>query len=216
MIDTNEIFNYDKSLLSEDIKLIAGMDEVGRGPLAGPVVTACVAMPYDFMIDGVFDSKKVTKKNRERLYDEIISHALDYSISVIDQDTIDEINILNATKMAMTKSFNDLKVKPDILLIDAVKLNLSNNERSIIKGDATSYAIACASIIAKVYRDRIMEEYSKIYPQYDFDHNVGYGTKKHIDAIKQFGITKIHRLSFLKSIIGEETCKKIYLERRAK
>lgn len=216
MIDTQKIFDYDKSLLSNEIKLIAGMDEVGRGPLAGPVVTACVIMPYESIIDGVFDSKKVSKKNREKLYDEIISKALDYSISVIDQDIIDEINILNATKLAMTNSYNGLKVRPNLLLIDAVKLNVAENEKSIIKGDATCYAIACASIIAKVYRDRLMEDYAKKYPQYDFENNVGYGTKKHIEAIKKYGITKIHRLSFLKSIIGENECKKLLLERKAK
>ena len=216
MIDTKKLFDYDISLMSEKVKLIAGMDEVGRGPLAGPVVVACVIMPYDEMIDGVFDSKKVTKKNRERLYDEIQKKAIAISIWKEEQDIIDTVNILNATKLSMKNAFENLTIKPDLLLIDAVKMNICDNEKSIIKGDATSYAIACASIVAKVYRDRIMEDYSKKYPQYDFENNVGYGTKKHIDAIKKFGITPIHRLSFLKNIIGEEECKKIYLERDAK
>lgn len=216
MIDTQKIFDFDKSLLNENIKYIAGIDEVGRGPLAGPVVTVCVVMPYDEMLNGVFDSKKVTKKNRERLFEEIKNKAISYSISVKDQDVIDDINILNATKESMKDSFSNLKVKPDVLLVDAVKLNICENEKAIVKGDATSYAIACASILAKVYRDRLMEEYAKIYPNYDFENNVGYGTKKHIEAIKNFGITPIHRLSFLGKIIGEEKCKAISMERKAK
>ena len=216
MLDTEKIFNHDKCLLNENVKYIAGIDEVGRGPLAGPVVTACVIMPYDEMLKGVFDSKKVTQKNRNRLYDEIMQKALSVSISVADQDIIDGINILNATKKCMVECFTNSKVKPDILLVDAVKLNICENELPIIKGDATSYAIACASIIAKVYRDRLMEEYAKKYPEYDFENNVGYGTKKHIEAIKQNGITPIHRLSFLGKIIGEDECKRIRMEREAK
>ena len=216
MIDTTKIFEHDKALLSENVKYIAGIDEVGRGPLAGPVVTACVVMPYDTMLNGVFDSKKVTKKNRDRLYDQIMSTAYSVSISVRNQDVIDKINILNATKEAMKESFENSKVKPDLLLVDAVKLNLCKNEMPIIKGDATSYAIACASIIAKVYRDRMMENFAKIYPNYDFENNVGYGTKKHIEGIKANGITPIHRLSFLGKIIGEEECNRIRMEREAK
>lgn len=216
MVDTLKIFNHDKSLLNENIKYIAGIDEVGRGPLAGPVVTASVIMPYDNMLNGVFDSKKVSKKNRERLFEEIKQNAVSYSISVVNQDVIDEINILNATKRSMAESFNSLKIKPDILLVDAVKLNICSNEMAIIKGDATSYAIACASILAKVFRDRLMEDYAKVYPGYDFENNVGYGTKKHIEAIKANGITPIHRLSFLGKIIGEEECKRISMERKTK
>ena len=216
MINTKEIFDFDKQFLNENVKYIAGIDEVGRGPLAGPVVTACVVMPYDDMIDGVFDSKKVTAKNRVRLYTEIINKAISVSLSMADNLRIDEINILNATKECMADCFAHSKVKPDLLLIDAVKLNICENEKPIIKGDATSYAIACASIVAKVYRDKLMVEYSKKYTQYDFEHNVGYGTKKHIEAIKQFGITPIHRLSFLGNIIGEEKCKNIRMERLAK
>ena len=216
MIETTKIFEHDKALLTERVKYIAGIDEVGRGPLAGPVVTACVVMPYNNMLNGVFDSKKVTKKNRERLYDEIMNTAHSVSIAVKNQDVIDNINILNATKEAMKECFENSKVKPDLLLVDAVKLNLCENEMPIIKGDATSYAIACASIIAKVYRDRMMENLATIYPNYDFENNVGYGTKKHIEAIKNYGITPIHRLSFLGKIIGEEECDRIRMEREAK
>jgi len=216
MIDTTKIFEHDKSLLSETVKYIAGIDEVGRGPLAGPVVTACVVMPYDVMLNGVYDSKKVSKKNRERLYDEIIKTAISVSISVRNQDVIDKINILNATKECMKECYLNSKVKPDLLLVDAVKLNLCENEKPIIKGDETSYAIACASIIAKVYRDKLMEDYAKIYPNYNFENNVGYGTKKHIEGIKLHGITPIHRLSFLSKIIGEDECKRIHMEREAK
>ena len=215
MIDTLKIFEHDKVLLNENIKYIAGIDEVGRGPLAGPVVTACVVMPYDKMLEGVFDSKKVSKKNRERLFEEIKNTAISYSINVQYQDVIDEINILNATKLSMKQSFKGLTVKPNLLLVDAVKLNICENERAIIKGDATSYAIACASILAKVFRDKLMEDYAKTYSNYDFENNVGYGTKKHIEAIKEYGITPIHRLSFLSKIIGEEECKRIHLERKA-
>lgn len=215
MLDTKKIFDFDKQFLSEKTKNIAGIDEVGRGPLAGPVVTACVVMNYDNMIDGVFDSKKVTKKNREKLFNEIIKNAKSVSISLRDQNRIDEINILEATKESMKECFANSKVKVDLLLIDAVRLEICENEKSIVKGDATSYAIACASIIAKVYRDRLMEQFSKEYPNYDFENNVGYGTKKHIDAIKKYGVTKIHRLSFLKNIVGENECKKIFLERKA-
>lgn len=216
MINTKEIFDFDKLLLNDEIKLIAGIDEVGRGPLAGPVVTACVIMPYDEMLDGVFDSKKVTKKNRERLYDEIMAKAIAVSISLRDQDRIDEINILNATKECMKESYDKLSIKPDLLLVDAVKLNIAPNEMAIIKGDATSYAIACASIVAKVYRDRMMEDYAKIYPNYDFENNVGYGTKKHIEGIMTHGITPIHRMSFLRKILGDDEWTRLHMERSAK
>lgn len=201
MINTRQIFDFDKRVFDENIKLIAGMDEVGRGPLAGPVVTCCVIMPYDEMIDGVFDSKKLTAKKRDELYDKIINKAIGYSITLENNEVIDEINILQATKKSMRHSFEELKTKPDLLLVDAVKdLNLPCNTVSIIKGDATSYAIACASILAKVYRDRLMEEYAKIYTYYDFENNKGYGTKKHLEALKIFGKCPIHRESFIKNL----------------
>ena len=175
MIDTQKIFEHDKAFLNDKVKYIAGIDEVGRGPLAGPVVTACVVMPYDEMLLGVFDSKKVSKKNRERLFEEIKQKAISYSISVANQNVIDEINILNATKQCMTESFKTLNVKPDFLFIDAVKLNICENEKAIIKGDETSYAIACASILAKVYRDNLMIEYAKEFPEYGFEKQASIG-----------------------------------------
>lgn len=202
MINTNEIFDYDKSLLNEKIKLIAGMDEVGRGPLAGPVVTCCIVMPYNNMIEGVYDSKKLTAKKRDELYDQILSTALDCSITLETNEVIDEINILQATKKSMEHSFSELKVKPDLLLVDAMKgLNINVETKSIIKGDATSYAIACASIIAKVYRDRLMDEYAKVYPNFGFENNKGYGTKAHIEGLKKYGKCPIHRNSFISNFV---------------
>ena len=200
MIDTKPLFEHDLKI-KEKYNLIAGLDEVGRGPLAGPVVTACVIMPYDEMIDGVFDSKRVSAKKREKLYDEILSKAIAYSITLETEKTIDEINILQATKKSMLNSYNSLPVKPNVLLVDAVKLDVDCETLPIIKGDSTSYAIACASIVAKVYRDRIMDKYHEQYPAYDFINNKGYGTKKHIEALKQFGKCPIHRDSFISSFV---------------
>ena len=201
MIDTKPLFEHDLKI-KEKYNLIAGLDEVGRGPLAGPVVTACVIMPYDEMIDGVFDSKRVSAKKREKLYDEILSKAIAYSITLESEKTIDEVNILNATKKSMLNSYNSLSVKPDVLLIDAVRLDVDCETIPIIKGDSTSYAIACASIVAKVYRDRMMDEYALQYPMYDFSNNKGYGTKKHIEALKTYGKCPIHRDSFISNFVG--------------
>lgn len=200
MINTTPLFEFDKKLLTEH-KLIAGIDEVGRGPLAGPVVTACVIMPYDNMLEGVFDSKKLTAKKRDELYNKILSTAISYSITMESEKTIDEINILQATKSSMTKSFNSLSVKPNIVLVDAVKLDIPCKTMPIVKGDSTSYAIACASIVAKVYRDRLMDKYSETYPMYDFASNKGYGTKKHIEALKTFGKCPIHRETFIGNFV---------------
>lgn len=203
MIDTKPLFEHDLKI-KEKYNLIAGLDEVGRGPLAGPVVTACVIMPYDEMIDGVYDSKRVSAKKREKLYDEILSKAIAYSITLESEKVIDEINILQATKKSMVNSYNSLNVKPDVLLVDAVKLDVDCDTLPIIKGDMTSYAIACASIVAKVYRDRMMDEYALKYPMYDFANNKGYGTKKHIDALKSYGKCPIHRDSFISNFITKD------------
>ena len=177
----------EKEFYSKGFKNICGMDEAGRGPLAGPVVVAGVIMPQDSMIEGVNDSKKISEKKREKIYDEIIKEAVCYGVSIIDNETIDDINILNATKFGVTESINKLKIKPDRILVDALE-NIDTCKipyTSIIKGDAKSYSIAAASIIAKVTRDRIMYEMDKEYPCYGFAKHKGYGTKVHIEAIRK-------------------------------
>lgn len=195
---------YETELLEKSYKLISGTDEAGRGPLAGPVVVASVIMPLDDIILGVDDSKKLTEKKREELYDKIIEKAISYKIEVVGEKIIDAINILNATKMGMENSINELSVRPDFALIDAVKgLNLCCESLSLIHGDALSYSIACASILAKVYRDRLMIELDKKYPEYNFKQHKGYGTKLHIDALKKYGKCEIHRDSFIKNFVGE-------------
>ena len=187
---------FETELYNNGINFIAGIDEVGRGPLVGPVVTAAVILPKDFYDERINDSKKLTEKKRELLYDVIMENAISVGIGISNEDVIDEINILNATKRAMLEAVNNLNVKPEHLLIDAVKLNTDIPQTSIIKGDAKSESIAAASIIAKVTRDRMMVELDKIHPEYDFKHNKGYGTKKHIEAIRKYGIIKEHRKTF--------------------
>ncbi len=187
---------FETELYNKGINFIAGIDEVGRGPLVGPVVTAAVILPKDFYDERINDSKKLTEKKRELLYDVIMENAISVGIGISSEDVIDEINILNATKRAMLEAVNNLSVKPEHLLIDAVKLNTDIPQTSIIKGDAKSESIAAASIIAKVTRDRMMVELDKIHPEYDFKHNKGYGTKKHIEAIRKYGIIKEHRKTF--------------------
>ena len=183
-----EIYN------KEDVKYICGIDEAGRGPLAGPVVVASVIMPKDSMIEGVNDSKKVSEKKREKLYEEITNTAIAWGVGIIDQREIDEINILNATKKGLTNSLKELEIKPDLILVDALTNidTLGIPYRSIIKGDAKSYSIAAASIIAKVTRDRIMRQWDELYPEYGFEKHKGYGTKMHIDAIKEYGPCPLH------------------------
>ena len=201
----NELKEIDKSYFKEGYNYICGIDEAGRGPLAGPVVVAAVIMPKDSMIEGVNDSKKVSEKKREKLYELIIEEAISYSVGIVDQNEIDRINILNATKAGLTEAVRTLKVKPELIVVDA----LTNIDtcgvpyQSIIKGDAKSYSIAAASIIAKVTRDRIMREWDKVYPQYGFEKHKGYGTAAHISAIKENGLCPLHRLSFVKNIINK-------------
>ena len=194
----------EKDLHTKGFNKILGIDEAGRGPLAGPVVVAGVIMPEDSMIEGINDSKKVSEKKREKLYDLIIEEAISYQVAIIGQDIIDKINILNATKKGLTNVVEGLDVKPDLIIVDALT-NIDTKGipyESIIKGDAKCYSISAASILAKVTRDRIMREWDEIYPQYGFINNKGYGTAKHIEAIKEYGLSPIHRRSFTKGIVG--------------
>ena len=199
------MLEYEKACLDKGYKLIAGIDEAGRGPLAGPVCVASVVMPLDdeSIIEGVNDSKKLTEKKRDKLFDEILSKAIDYHIEFVDRETIDTINILNATKLGMLNCIENLKTKPDIVLIDAVEIPTETKTISIIKGDSLSYSIACASILAKVSRDRIMLEIDKEYPDYGFAKHKGYGTKVHIEALKKYGKCPYHRDTFIKNFVGQ-------------
>ena len=198
-----KIKEIEKDLYNKGFNNICGIDEAGRGPLAGPVVVAGVIMPKDSMIEGINDSKKVSEKKREKLYDLIIEEAISYSVAIIGQDVIDDINILNATKEGVTKVVDGLDVKPDLIIIDALDhINTRGIPyEPIIKGDAKCYNIAAASILAKVTRDRIMREWDEVYPQYGFVQHKGYGTAKHIQAIKDYGLTPIHRKSFTKKFV---------------
>ena len=208
-----EIKKIEEELYTQGITSIAGIDEAGRGPLAGPVVVACVIMPKDSMIEGVNDSKKIAEKKREKLYEQIIEEALGFGVGIISQEQIDRINILHATKEGLTTAIKemvkDLKEiqrdfdKPEIILVDALtKIDTDHIPyRSIIKGDAKSYSIAAASIIAKVTRDRIMREWAEVYPMYGFEKHKGYGTAAHIAAIKEYGLCPLHRRSFVKNIV---------------
>lgn len=188
---------------NDQINMICGIDEAGRGPLAGPVVVASVILPKDSFIEGVNDSKKVSEKKREHLYDQIVQEAISYSVAIINQNEIDEINILNATKKGVTNCIKELDTTPDLILIDALDHidTCGISYKPIIKGDAKCYSIAAASILAKVTRDRIMRQYDEIFPTYGFARHKGYGTKLHIDAIKQNGLCMIHRKSFTKNFI---------------
>ncbi len=191
-----DMMYYENQLLRGGAAFIGGIDEAGRGPLAGPVVVAGVIMPLDNLIEGVNDSKKLSEKKREILFDKITSAAIDVRVAVIDNQTIDQINILNATKRGMIQCIDEFS-HADAVLIDAVKLNVQVPTISIIHGDALSYSIAAASIVAKVTRDRLMKEFDKQYPQYGFAKHKGYGTAEHIRLLKQYGPCPIHRKTFI-------------------
>ncbi len=194
-------FAPENELIKKGYKYICGVDEVGRGPLAGPVTVCAAVIDISKFCDGVTDSKKLSEKRRELLFPEIEKCCLCYKVVFVDAKRIDEINILNATKECMVKAVETLEILPDIVLIDAVKLDLSVESKSIIHGDALSYAIGCASILAKVSRDRYMARCDEQYPEYGFKKNKGYGTKEHIEAIIKYGVTPLHRAQFVQSAV---------------
>lgn len=195
---------YENALINKGYKLIAGVDEVGRGPLAGPVYAAAVILNPAAKILGIRDSKKISKAQREILHDEVVKNCICYSVAYASVDEIDRLNILNATKLAMKRAIDALKIKPEHVLIDALQIEDLNIEQTpIIKGDDISVSIGAASIVAKVERDNYMDFLADDFPYYCFNKNKGYGTKEHIDAIKKYGICKHHRRSFIKNIIGE-------------
>ena len=200
---TKKLVEYDRDM-AKQYGIFCGIDEAGRGPLCGPVVVASCIMSLDDdkIIFGIDDSKKLSEKQREELFEQIKQTAIDYSIQEIDEKTIDEINILEATKLGMKKSIEGLSKKPNLALVDAVK-NIDSNVQqiAIIKGDATSYSIAAASILAKVHRDKLMQKLDAEYPEYHFAKHKGYGTKEHIELLKKFGPCKIHRKSFIKNFV---------------
>ncbi|WP_414043335.1 ribonuclease HII [Macrococcus animalis] len=202
LIDTyNDMLLYEKKYFG---KVIAGIDEVGRGPLAGPVVACAVILNESHAYYGLNDSKQMSKVNRAKIEADLLQHVT-YSIGIATETEIDEINIYEATKVAMNRAIKGLPILPDVLLIDAMKLGTGLIEESIIKGDATSISIAAASVIAKEYRDRLMVDYAKQYPGYDFEYNAGYGTKKHLEGLTNKGVTPIHRKTFepIKSMLNE-------------
>lgn len=200
-----EILTYERGLWEAGYDLVAGIDEVGRGPLAGPVVAAAVILPKECKIEGVNDSKKLSAKKREELYDIILEKAVSYGIGVVSNERIDEINILQATYEAMREALSQLKPKADYILADAVTIPMvSTPQRGIVKGDAKSMSIGAASIVAKVYRDRMMEAYEEVYPGYGFASNKGYGAAEHIEGIRKQGITPIHRKTFVKNFLPQD------------
>ena len=191
-----QMLRYEKELYKAGYQAIAGIDEVGRGPLAGPVVAAAVILPPECKIKGLNDSKKIPKKKHKDIYQAVMDKALAVGIGLMDSEIIDQVNIYEATKLAMKEALSKLSLKPDYLLIDAMKLDIDIPQESIIKGDANSLSIAAASIVAKVTRDKLMADYDKEYPGYDFAQNAGYGTKSHLQGLERNGVTPIHRKTF--------------------
>lgn len=197
-------YSYEKLAIEKGFTTICGIDEAGRGPLAGPVYAAAVILPLDLEIDGLNDSKKLTEKKREALFDVICEKAVSYSIGIATEQEIDEINILNATFLAMRRAVDGLSVKPDYALIDGNQHpGLQIADETVVKGDGKSMSIAAASILAKVSRDRFMLEIADKYPEYCFEKHKGYGTKFHYEMIEKYGISPVHRRSFLKKILGD-------------
>ena len=197
-------YSFEKELMAEGYNIVCGIDEAGRGPLAGPVCAAAVILPIDTEIEGLNDSKKLSEKKRDALFDVVKEKALAWSIVMVDEKTIDEINILQATLLAMRRAVETLEIKPDAALIDGnQKPGLSVEERTVVKGDAKSMSIAAASILAKVSRDRFMLELDEKMPQYCFAKHKGYGTKLHYECLEEFGVSPVHRLTFLKKILDK-------------
>lgn len=197
-----DLFQFENSLMFDGYKLIAGMDEAGRGPLAGPVTAACCIPDLSSIISGINDSKKLSPKKRNEWYEAIIGNAIGFRIIDVDEKEIDETNILVATKKAMRTAVAQLTPAPEILLVDAVKEDFGIPSRAIIHGDALSYCIGAASILAKVHRDRLMDEYAEKYPEYGFEKHKGYGTAYHIEMLKKYGPCPIHRKTFIKNFFN--------------
>ena len=197
----NDLYKYENELYDKGLEYIGGVDEVGRGPLIGSVVAACVVLPKGFVLEGLTDSKKLSEKKRDMFYDIIMDRAIAVGIGVVDEKIIDEVNIYEATKIAMKQAIKNTNIDLEHVLIDAMPLDIDIDTTSIIKGDAKSISIAAASVIAKVTRDRMMVEFDKIYPEYDFAGNKGYGSPTHIEALKKIGPTPIHRQSFIKNCV---------------
>lgn len=205
------MLEYESELYNEGVNIIAGVDEVGRGPLIGPVVACACILPKGFYHKDIKDSKKLSEKKRNEMYKIILDNAVSIGIGVVSESVIDEVNIYEATKIAMKKAIDDLSVKPEHILIDAMKLDIDIPRTSIIKGDAKSESIASASIVAKVTRDAMLDLMDKEYPMYDLKHNKGYGTKKHMEALKKYGACKYHRKTFgpVKSVLSENGVKQL-------